>query len=314
MSTPAIISVNGRRTRVRVDGDPASPPMLLLHGIGRSLEDWAPQYPRLARTHRVIALDFPGSGFSARSAEPTTLEVLARGVIDTLETLGERRPLHVAGNSLGGAVAKQLLVLDPDRVASLVLVNSAGFGSEVALPLRLLAIPVLGHLATRRTTRVGARMTERMAFADPALATRERIEHALAIARQTGPSSVMLETVRELATWRGIRPGWRAGLTAAAAKHPRPVLIVWGGRDRILPADHLEAARQLFPHAETHLFSGIGHMPQIECPDEFAARVQAFLSGAELAERPGPAPSMLASMHGRDPARRKLMETSHGFR
>ncbi|HEX7825828.1 MAG TPA: alpha/beta fold hydrolase, partial [Mycobacterium sp.] len=183
MSTTAFISVNGRRTRVRIEGDPADPPVLLLHGIGRSLEDWAPQYPRLAPGHRLIALDLPGFGFSARSPEPTTLKVLARGVIDTLDSLGEQRPMHVIGNSLGGAVAQQLLVLEPERVAGLVLINSAGFGTEVALALRLLAVPVLGRLATRRTTRVGARLAERLLFADPALATDERIDHALAIAR-----------------------------------------------------------------------------------------------------------------------------------
>jgi pimeloyl-ACP methyl ester carboxylesterase len=302
MSTPAIITVNGRRTRVRVDGDPASPPIVLLHGIGRSLEDWASQFPRLARTRRVIALDLPGSGFSARIPEPTTLEVLARGVLETLDALGEQRPAHVAGNSLGGAVAMQLLVLNPERVASLVLANSAGFGAEVALPLRLLTLPVLGDLAGRRTTRGSARMTERAIFANPGLATAARIDHALAIASQPGNSTVLLETARLLATPRGVKPRWRADLTAAVAKHPRPTLIVWGDRDRILPARHLDAARPLFPHAEVHLFSGIGHMPQIECPDEFAARVQAFLSAAEHAGQPDPAPSALASVNGRGPS------------
>jgi pimeloyl-ACP methyl ester carboxylesterase len=278
MSGPTFISVNGRRTRVRVVGDPANPPMLLLHGIGRSLEDWAPQYPRLAASHRVIALDIPGFGFSARSPEPTTLQVLARGVLETLDSLGEQRPLHVVGNSLGGAIALQLLVLDPQRVASLVLVNSAGFDAAVALPLRLLRLPVLGPLATRRTTRVSALLIERMLYADPKLATKARIDHALAIARQPDAGTTMLETARSLLTVRGIKPGWRSELIAAAAKHPRPTLIIWGDRDRILPPHHLGSARRLLPHAQTHMFANIGHAPQIECPDEFASRVGTFVA------------------------------------
>ena len=285
MSVPSFISVNGRRTRVRVEGHPANPPMLLLHGVGRSLEDWAPQYLRLAGSHRVIALDLPGFGFSARSHEPTTLKALARGVIDTLDTLDERRPLHVIGNSLGGAVALQLLVLDPERVASLVLANSAGFDAEVALVLRLLAMPALGRLATRRTTRASTMFTERMLYADPTLATKERIDHALAIARHPDAGTAMLEISRELVTARGIKPRWRAELIAAAAKHPRPTLIVWGDRDRILPPHHLDSARRLLPHAQAHLFTAIGHAPQIECPDEFAARVLAFV--ADAGARPG---------------------------
>ena len=286
MSTPAMITVVGRQTRVRVEGYPDNPPVVLLHGVGRSLEDWAPQYSRLAKTHRVIALDLPGSGFSARSPEPTTLEVLARGVLETLDTLGEQRPVHVVGNSLGGAVAMQLLGLQRERVASLVLVNSAGFGSEVALPLRLLAVPILGDLAGRRTTRGSARLTERLSVADPSLVTMARIEHALAIARQPDTSTVTLETIRALAGFRGIKPGWRAELIATAATNPRPTMIIWGDRDRILPAHHLDAARRALPHAETHLFRGVGHMPQIERPDEFADRVQAFLADTEPARQP----------------------------
>lgn len=286
MSSPAMITVAGRRTRVRVEGDSANPPVLLLHGIGRSLEDWGPQYARLSASHRIIALDIPGSGFSDRMPESTTLAVLARGVIETLDELGERRPLNVVGNSLGGAVAMQILALSPDRVASLVLANSAGFGAEAALLLRLMSVPVLGELATMRTTRASARLAERLSFADPRLATTARIDHALAIAARADTRNVLLETTRELATLRAVKTGWRQALAAAVANHQRPTLVLWGDRDRVLPAHHLDAARQLLPHAETELFTGVGHMPQIERPDEFADRVLAFLSAAERSTKP----------------------------
>ena len=283
-----MITVAGRRTRVRVEGDPANPPVLLLHGIGRSLEDWGPQYIRLSDSHRIIALDIPGSGFSDRMPETTTLAVLARGVMETLDELGERRPLHVVGNSLGGAVAMQILALSPDRVASLVLANSAGFGAEAALLLRLMAVPVLGELATMRATRASARLGERLSFADPRLATAARIDHALAIASQPDTRSVLLETTRALATLRAVKPGWRQALAAAVAEHQRPTLVLWGDQDRILPAHHLDAARRLLPHAETELFTSVGHMPQIECPDDFADRVLKFFSSVEQsAERVG---------------------------
>lgn len=263
--------------------------MLLLHGIGRSLEDWAPQYERLAGAYRVIALDIPGFGFSERPDEPITLAALARGIAQTVDALGEQRPLHVIGNSLGGAVALQLLVMQPQRVASLVLVNSAGFGREVTVLLRALAVPVIGWLATRRTTRAGARLLERAICADRSLATRQRIDHALAIGRQPETGSVMRETARELATAHGVKPEWRAELIAAAAKHRRPTLIIWGEHDRVLPVDHLHWPGRRLPHARTHLFQRIGHMPQIECADEFADVVLPFLTGAAASGRPHPA-------------------------
>jgi pimeloyl-ACP methyl ester carboxylesterase len=278
VSTPTFVAVDSGRTRVRVDGDPDNPPILLLHGVGRSLEDWATQWERLAGTYYVITLDVPGFGFSSRPTESMTLASLARGVADTLDALGEQRPLHVIGNSLGGAVALQLLLLQPQRVASLVLVNSAAFGREVTMLLRMLTLPVIGRIATRRTTRASARLLERAIFADRSLASRHRIEHAVAIGRQPDSGVVMREIARELATGRGVKQAWRAELSSAAAQHPRPTLIIWGDRDRVLPAHHLATAQRLMPHAKTHLFNGIGHMPQLECPDEFADLVLAFFA------------------------------------
>jgi pimeloyl-ACP methyl ester carboxylesterase len=276
MSAPTSITINDRRIRVRVDGSPEQPAILLLHGVGRSLEDWAPQHQRLAG-YRTIALDIPGSGFSVRPPEPMSVPALARGVAATLDALGEQRPLHVIGNSLGAAVGLQLLCVHPERVTSLVLVNPAGFGSEVYAMVRLVSVPGIGSFAARHPTRVSARMIERAVYADRSLATRQRIDHALAIARQPENGPVLHELVREIATARGFRRRWRAELLAEAAKHRRPTLIMWGDRDRILPVRHLNTARRLLPHAKTHLFTDIGHMPQIECPDEFAELVRAFI-------------------------------------
>ncbi|AWO82897.1 alpha/beta fold hydrolase [Gordonia terrae] len=284
---PAFVDVEGRQTRVRVEGDPAAPPVLLIHGIGRSLEDWAPLTKRLTQNHRVIAIDLPGSGFTQRSALPTSLPMLASASLATLDTLGERRPLHVVGNSLGGAVAQQLSILAPDRVASLVLISSAGFGESVALPIRFLSTRVLGRFLATHTTQSSARLTERMLFANPDLVTGSRIEHAKAIAQQPGTAEVVWETARELATLRGVRSEWREKLSTGVANARKPTTVIWGDRDRILPARHLAEARRLLPHASTHLLPGVGHMPQIEAPDEVARLFAAFVVSIRANRPPG---------------------------
>ena len=190
-----------------------------------------------------------------------SLQTLARGAIDTLDVLGERRPLHV-GSSLGGAVALQLLTLEPEQVASLVLANGAGFGSEVIWLIRMLTIPGIGSYMARHTTRDSARMAERAIYGDESLATKERIHHALAIAKQPETGPVLHELVSGLSTVRGVRRQWREDLLAEVVKYPRPALI----------------ARRVLPHAQTHLFEGIRHMPSTERPDEFAALVKGFTS------------------------------------
>ena len=272
------LTVRGVRIRVRRSGDPAYPPVLLLHGIGRSLEDWDAQHDRLAGDHRVISVDLPGFGLSDPLPGRVTLAALADGVAATVDTVGEDRPLHVMGNSLGGAVAMRMLSTAPARIATLTLVNSAGFGKEVALALRILAVPGLGEPLLRRIDARAAYRIERSLFHDRAHVTPERVDLAVRVAARPHNARVFLETARELGTFRGIRAPWRQTLLDQVAAQARPTLIVWGERDLILPAAHLAAARAAFPHAKTHLFPDTGHMPQIERADDFADLTRLFVA------------------------------------
>jgi 2-hydroxymuconate-semialdehyde hydrolase len=263
---------------VDVTGDPAHPPVLLVHGIGRSLEDWDELVDRLRDDHRVIRLDVPGFGQSDPLAGPVGHASVARGIAPVLDALGESRPVHAIGNSLGGAIVMELAVADPERVRSLTLVNSAGFGATVTPLLRMLAVPGLGWLATRRTTKQSARLLERAIFVDRALVTPERVARAVRIGNRRGNGTFMYRMVRSLSTWRGVRPEWRARLLREVARSDRPVLVIWGDRDRILPVSHLPVALGTFPHASHHVFRDIGHMPQIETPDACAAVIREFLA------------------------------------
>lgn len=267
------ITVAGRQVRYRVDG--AGPPVILLHGIGRSLEDWAEQHELLRGRHRVYSVDLPGYGESEPLGQPYTLPALARFVADFLDAVEIPQPAHLVGNSLGGAVAMQLAVQAPDRVTSLVLVNSAGFGREVTIALRLLAIRPLGRLLLR-PSRHSARRVERSLFQDPAFVTQARVEHTFALAQRPHAARVLLETVRSLGTFRGARPQWRQTLLHAVADLDIPILVVWGDRDLILPAAHLDAARARLPQAHTFLFPDTGHMPQIERAESFSRLVENF--------------------------------------
>ncbi|MCO1661142.1 alpha/beta fold hydrolase [Pseudonocardia humida] len=272
------VSVGEARIHVRESGEPGLlPSAVALHGIGRTLQDWEPQHDRIGVGRRMISMDLPGFGFSDRLPGPTTLPSLADGVLATLDALGETGPVHLLGNSLGGAVALRMLACRPASVRSLVLVNSAGFGREVTIGLRLLAVPGLGKVLLR-PSRGSTRRAEQALFGDPAFATEERVDHSLAVANRPGTTATFLEAGRELGTLRGVRAGWRTTLLDEVAAHPRPTLILWGDRDRVLPPHHLRAARALLPHAQTHVYGGVGHMPQIERADEVARLVGAFLA------------------------------------
>lgn len=264
------VTVRGARIRVRAGGDPANPPVVLLHGIGRSLEDWAPQHELLATDHYVISPDLAGFGLSEPTPGAITLESLTDDVLTVLAAIGENRPVHLAGNSLGGAVAMRLATTAPERVSTLTLVNSVGFGKEVTVALRILGIPLLGSTLLRRTNPATIRRTERALFRSREFVTPERLAHATEVARRPHRARVFVELARRLGTVRGIRAEWRARLLADLARRPKPTLAVWGDEDLVLPARQLAAVPARIPHARTHLFTGVGHMPQIERAEEFA--------------------------------------------
>jgi pimeloyl-ACP methyl ester carboxylesterase len=270
----AYVDVDGRRMRIRRQG--AGEPVLLLHGIGRSLEDWDEQFDRLGTRFDLVAVDLPGFGWSDRTAGRTTLAAMAAALPPLLDALGIGGPVHVVGNSLGGAVAMRLAADRPDRVRSLVLANSAGFGREVTIALRLLAIRPISRLLLKPNRRTAARAVRNL-FPDPAVATTERIELAYAVASQPQRADTMLEIADELGTFRGIRPQWRQDLLEAVARHRIPTLALWGEHDTVLPAAHLKAVTAVLPHAETHLLADAGHMPQVELPDVVAELITGFL-------------------------------------
>ena len=273
--------VNGGHVRYRDEGD--GTPVVLVHGIGLSLEDWTEQHELLAgRGYRVVSLDLAGFGESDPLSEPYSLPALARFLEAFLDAVGIAGPAHLVGNSLGGAVAMQLAVQSPERVRSLVLADSAGFGREVALPVRMMSVRPLGQLLLGKPSPASARRLELSLFHDPALVTDERVNRGFLLASRPNATRVFLDTAAALGTFRGSREAWRKELMDGVAAQRVPALVVWGDKDKIFPFAQLAAAGTLLPHARTHAFPDTGHMPQIERAEEFADLATGFWADAPV--------------------------------
>ena len=282
-SDTSSVTVDGVDVRVRLDGPAEGPRVLLLHGIGRSLEDWAPAQDLLARDHRVAAMDLPGFGLTRKLRGAPTLAAFAAAVEGVLDALEWREPVVVMGNSLGGAVAMTLAVSAPTRVSRLVLVNSAGFGREASISLApmgyaaLAALPVVGPRFRARASRAGLKSLTDI-FHDPAHVTPDFVRHSARVSGQPDWRGTFIGTASRLGVvGLGMYPGWRRALLSQVAALPLPVLVVWGDDDKVLPTHHLQAASLALPSAQTHLFAATGHMPQLERPEEFCSVVAPFI-------------------------------------
>jgi pimeloyl-ACP methyl ester carboxylesterase len=272
-------------------GPSGAEPGLFVHGLGGSATNWTDLMGLLAGAVDSEALDLPGFG---RSAPPRsgryTLGAHARAVVEHLERRA-RGPVHLFGNSLGGAVSIRVATDRPDLVRTLTLVSPAlpnrrrTRGSDPRLPLLLL--PGLSALVARalaaQSPEHRARAVLDLCFADPSSVPRQRVEEAVAeVRRRNGlghAQDAFTASLRGLLGAHALR-GERS-LWARAARVQAPTLLVWGDRDRLVDVALAPRAARTFPRSHLLVLPGVGHVAQMERPEVVA---RAFLGMVEELE------------------------------
>jgi pimeloyl-ACP methyl ester carboxylesterase len=270
------VDVKGLRARYWKAGE-AGPAILLLAGIGCSVEEWQHNIDALAQSHRVYALDMLGGGLTDKpDGDCYSIADLSRFTLDFLSAVGEPCA-HMIGNSLGGRIALECARLAPDRVASMVLVAPAGVGRETLINMRLATVPLLGEVLTR-PSRAGLRMLWRSAVHDPSLVTDALIEAKYRDACRPGAHQAFLKTLRGFLGLGGFPKAQITVLQASMPAMKQPTLVVWGRNDNLLPAQQANILKANLPNARVVLFDACGHVPQVERPVDFNKTVLDFLA------------------------------------
>jgi pimeloyl-ACP methyl ester carboxylesterase len=272
---------------VEVDGD--GPVLLLLHGIGSSLQAWDTVLPFLtAQGAHVVALDLPGHGGSGRSHGDYSLGSLACTVRDLMDHLGLDRVILV-GHSLGGGIAMQFAYQFPDRVSGLVLVASGGLGREASVFLRAASLPgaevvisALAHPRTLSTIATYGRVTDRVRRRQRDDPDGDGLE-TLRDLRDPDTRAAFLATLRSVVDVSGQRVSAVGKLSTAAAL---PTLLIWGDLDPIIPWEHGRRTVEQIPTARLVTFPGAGHEPHRFDPERFA---QLLVTHARLVAEQGAA-------------------------
>ncbi|MCW2615375.1 MAG: N-formylglutamate deformylase [Frankiales bacterium] len=269
-------------------GPSGGEPALFVHGLGGSSTNWTDLMGALSDVLDAQAVDLPGFGHSAPPADGRyTVGAHARAVVRHLEATG-RGPVHLFGNSLGGAVSTRVAADRPDLVRTLTLVSPAlpnlrpQRGSDPRLPLLL--VPGLSALANKRLAEVTpeqrARAVLDLCFADASQIPQQRIDEAVEEVRRR--NDVGHSTDAFTRSLRGLIGSYLVrgpkALWARAATVQAPTLLVWGARDRLVDVALAPRAASTFPDARLLVLGDVGHVAQMERPEVVA---RAFLGMLE---------------------------------
>lgn len=270
------IEVKGQLVHLRDEGrrdDTA--PLVLLHGTAASLHTWEGWVKALKAQRRVITLDLPGFGLTGPFAgryppDDYRGDAYARFVVDVLDTLKLPRVV-LGGNSLGGEVAWRVASIAPERVERLILVDAAGpaFDSS-SRPLGFIAarLPVLGWLGQHVLPRALVAQGLVSVYGDPDQVSADLVDRYFELALREGNRRALGLRLRQAEPGQDIE---------RLDRITQPTLILWGGRDRLIPRAVADEFRRRIRDSRVVVFDELGHVPQEEDPVRSVEPVKAFI-------------------------------------
>jgi pimeloyl-ACP methyl ester carboxylesterase len=264
-------------------------PALYIHGLGGSSANWTDLAGLLAHRLSGQAIDLPGFGRSD-PARSYSIPALAWRVVRWIE-YADRGPVHLFGNSLGGAVVVRVAGTRPDLVRTLTLISPAmpfldPRRSAHGRMVPLLMIPRVDLLAQRRMRAISpadlARQILEECFADPTRIAEQRLAEAVEEARLRYDVPWFVDAyVRSLrglvgSFLRAYLPG-SGSLWRMAARITAPTLVIGGELDRLVDTRVAPQVAETVRDSRLLMLEGVGHVAQMEVPETVARAVVALL-------------------------------------
>ena len=280
------VVVDGVKLRYRSWGEAGAgrPDLLLIHGFANSLQSFRLLAPRLADCCHVVAIDLPGYGLSDKPVEFDYHNgPQADVMVAAAKALGLHRTVYV-GHSLGGAIALQAAVRDPDA-AGLVLMNPGILTTGVPKIVQL-TVPPLPRMSAKL---FGSRSFRGdflgKSYVDPSLVTPAVIDDVMLGARSEGYMAGMTSLMKQYSEGEEI---------AMAARLRVPTLIAWGDQDRNKLRSEADDLQGLIAGSELVRFAGSGHYVHEEAAEGVAGAIEGWLARTRIdvpASSPAAAPA-----------------------
>jgi pimeloyl-ACP methyl ester carboxylesterase len=223
----------------------------------------------------VITLDLPGFGLTGPFAgqyasDDYRGDTYARFVLDVMDAMKLPRAV-LGGNSLGGEIAWRVAALAPQRVERLILVDPSGLDftpESVPLGFRIAALPLLNRIGEHLLPRAVVVATLQSVYGDPTRLTEALVDRYFELTLREGNRRALSLRLQQL------EPGAHAHRLKTLTQ---PTLILWGGRDRLIPPGNAARFAAQIRGAQVVMFDDLGHVPQEEDPARTVQAALAFL-------------------------------------
>ena len=272
-----VAPIGAEPLRLHVEEHGLGPVVLLIHGLGASSYAWRHIVPRLARTHRVIAIDLKGFG---NSDKPFDLAYSPQDQARLLATFLARRGVRrvsVVGHSFGGAVALMLALelnrAGGGRLERLVLIDTPAFPQRLPFRYTLLTQPVLPYL--------GLMLVPPEVTASASLTSDQSDPRRISLADIRAYARPLYESGARHALITTLRRFVGDDARAVIARYPtirQPTLLVWCRADSVVPLANALRLRRSLGQAQLHVMDGCDHVPNEEAPEALAATLAHFLA------------------------------------
>jgi len=270
------VEVKGQMVHLRDEGprdDQA--PIVLIHGTSASLHTWEGWVAALKTQRRVISFDLPGFGLTGPftgeyARDDYRGDTLARFTLDLMDQLHVQHAV-LAGNSLGGEVAWRVASLAPARVDKLVLVDSAGYDfvpEDMPVGFRIARLPVVSALSEWFLPRGMVEASVQNVYGEPAKVTSELVDRYFELTLREGNRHALRLRMQQLDMGQD---------SPRIATLKQPTLIIWGGRDHLIPPPNGQRFAHDISGSRLVVFPELGHVPHEEDPTRTAAVVKDFL-------------------------------------
>jgi pimeloyl-ACP methyl ester carboxylesterase len=269
------VKVGDINTRYWSLGD-TGPVVLLIHGFASSVEYWMANIDQLAKNHRVYALDLVGFGRSDKPDIAYRGAVLAQFVKKFMAAQNIAKATLI-GHSLGGAVTLYFAIRYPKLIDKLILVSSGGLGREISFDFRVLTLPFIGELILSIANRALLRKVIRSHVYNKDAISDDFIDRIYAILELPNTKRTMLAILRQHVDFFGVKYEAIKLILDNLSKIKNQTLIIWGRNDNLLPVTQSEIAIRHLPNAKLHIFENCGHIPQMECSEQFNDLVIRFI-------------------------------------